>query len=226
MSQTTEDALASWMAKTYGPAVAKAPERPEAEATLSGLQTRPVYTPADVQGVMNRRLNSLFGCVGQELRRGGSLGHVTIDLAIMGNGHVQGASVRPGSAEFQSCISGRVRQITFPSFPAAVPVRTWSDGRRLNWWDWASTARRPAGAWSTGRGWTSVRPSSWMLWVTWASAGRAGRWKSAAFASSEGLASSSAANAAVEGTASRKAASNAACMGLRMDYPPRMESRA
>ena len=53
MSQTTpalEDALASWMAKTYGPAVAKAPERPEAEATLSGLQTRPVYTPADVPG--------------------------------------------------------------------------------------------------------------------------------------------------------------------------------
>lgn len=72
----------------------------------------------DVAGVMNRRLNSLFGCVGQELRKGGGLGTVTIDLAIAGTGKVMGASVRPGSKAFQSCIKGKVKAIKFPSFPA------------------------------------------------------------------------------------------------------------
>lgn len=48
MSQTTDDARARWEAETYGPAVKRSPERPEAEATLSGLPTHPVYTPADV----------------------------------------------------------------------------------------------------------------------------------------------------------------------------------
>jgi methylmalonyl-CoA mutase N-terminal domain/subunit len=36
-----------WDEKTYQPLVAKAPERPEAEATLSGLPVKPVYTPLD-----------------------------------------------------------------------------------------------------------------------------------------------------------------------------------
>jgi hypothetical protein len=75
-------------------------------------------TSRDVAGVMNRRLNSLFGCVGQELRRGGRLGTVRIDLAIAGSGAVQGASVHTGSAAFKSCIAGKVRRIRFPSFPA------------------------------------------------------------------------------------------------------------
>ena len=75
-------------------------------------------TPADVAGVMNRNINRLFSCVGAELRRGGSLGEVQIDLAIQGSGQVQGSSVRQGSAQFKSCIAGQVRGIRFPSFPA------------------------------------------------------------------------------------------------------------
>lgn len=71
-----------------------------------------------VAGVMNRNLNSLFSCVGQELRRGGNLGNVQIDLAIEGSGRVLGATVRTGSAGFQSCISARTRAIRFPSFSA------------------------------------------------------------------------------------------------------------
>jgi hypothetical protein len=73
---------------------------------------------SDVEGVMNRKLNSLFGCVGQELRSGGRLGTVQIDLAILGSGQVAGASVNPGSAAFRKCIAAKVRQISFPSFPA------------------------------------------------------------------------------------------------------------
>ena len=73
---------------------------------------------ADIQAVMDRRLNSLFGCVSQELRGGGRLGSVQIDLAILGSGQVAGASVSSGSAGFKKCIVAKVRQIGFPPFPA------------------------------------------------------------------------------------------------------------
>jgi len=72
----------------------------------------------DVAGVMNRKLNSLFSCVSQELRRGGRLGTVRIDLAIAGSGEVLGTSILVGSMAFKSCIATKVRRIRFPSFPA------------------------------------------------------------------------------------------------------------
>ena len=75
-------------------------------------------TSGDVAGVMNRHINSFFGCVSQELRGGGSLGTVQIDLAIAGDGSVIGASTRQGSPSFQSCVAGRVRRIRFPAFSA------------------------------------------------------------------------------------------------------------
>jgi hypothetical protein len=84
---------------------------------LSGGGERQL-TPQDVAGVMNRNLNSLFSCVSQELRSGGNLGTVQIDLAIAGSGQVLGASVRQGSPAFQACIGAKARAIRFPSFPA------------------------------------------------------------------------------------------------------------
>ncbi len=72
----------------------------------------------DIAGVMNRRLNSLFTCVSQELRRGGRLGTVRIDMAIAGSGEVLGTSILVGSMAFKSCIAQKVRRIRFPSFPA------------------------------------------------------------------------------------------------------------
>jgi len=87
------------------------------DATKGGGEKQ--LSSADVAGVMNRKLNSLFGCVGQELRGGGKLGNVRIDLAILGSGKVMGASVNTGSAAFQSCIASKVRAIDFPPFPAA-----------------------------------------------------------------------------------------------------------
>jgi serine/threonine protein kinase len=86
------------------------------DATHGGGERQ--LTSADVAGVMNRKLNSLFGCVGQELRGGTKLGTVRIDLAILGSGKVAGASVHTGSAAFQSCIASKVRAIDFPPFPA------------------------------------------------------------------------------------------------------------
>ncbi|MBX3250037.1 MAG: serine/threonine protein kinase [Myxococcales bacterium] len=87
------------------------------DATGGGSQAR--LSPADVASTMNRNLNRIFGaCVQPELRRGGSLGNVTIDIAIAGNGTVMGVSARAGSNEFKNCVRTQVRSIRFPTFPA------------------------------------------------------------------------------------------------------------
>jgi serine/threonine protein kinase len=86
------------------------------DATKGGGERQ--LTSGDVAGVMNRELNRMFGCVGEELRRGGKLGNVGIDIAILGSGKVAGASVHAGSAAFQRCISVKVQNVHFPSFPA------------------------------------------------------------------------------------------------------------
>ncbi|HET8939145.1 MAG TPA: protein kinase [Polyangiales bacterium] len=86
------------------------------DATKGGGERQ--LTSGDVAGVMNRELNRMFGCVGEELRRGGKLGNVGIDIAILGSGKVAGASVHAGSAGFQRCIAAKVQSVHFPSFPA------------------------------------------------------------------------------------------------------------
>jgi serine/threonine protein kinase len=66
-----------------------------------------------VAGVMNKHLNQLYGaCVK------GNPGKVTIDLALMGNGNVQGVSVNGGDPSLQRCVADQVRKIHFPSFSA------------------------------------------------------------------------------------------------------------
>jgi hypothetical protein len=87
------------------------------DATKGGGERQ--LTSADVAGVMNRSLNRMFSCVGEELRHGGKLGRVTIDLAILGSGKVMGASVNSGSPGFQRCIATKVRELSFPNFPAS-----------------------------------------------------------------------------------------------------------
>lgn len=84
------------------------------DATKAGGEGQ--LRPADIEAVMNRHLNSLFGCVSQELRAKRRLGDVQIDLAIRGNGQVMGASVSTGSPEFKHCIAAKVRQLNFPTF--------------------------------------------------------------------------------------------------------------
>lgn len=76
-------------------------------------------TAAEVTGVMNRHVNQIYRtCVIPELRSGGALKEVTIDIAIAGTGAVMGASARQGSSSFQACINRSVRTIHFPKFPA------------------------------------------------------------------------------------------------------------
>lgn len=86
------------------------------DATRSGNESR--LTPAQVAGVMNAQINSMFGCVSAELRSGRSPGRVRIDIAIAGSGQVLGSSVRAGSPEFQRCIQARVAAVRFPPFGA------------------------------------------------------------------------------------------------------------
>jgi len=87
------------------------------DVTMGGGQGR--LSPAQVQGVMNRNINRLYNaCVPAELRRGGGLSNVTIDIAIAGSGQVMGVSARQGSGAFKSCIRRAVRGVRFPSFGA------------------------------------------------------------------------------------------------------------
>lgn len=85
-------------------------------ATGGGSESR--LSPAQVAGVMNGRINSFFPCVGTELRSGGSLGRVRMNMAIAGDGHVLGSSVDAGSPAFQGCIQRVIAGIHFPSFGA------------------------------------------------------------------------------------------------------------
>ncbi len=86
-------------------------------ATGGGSESR--LSPAQVAGVMNGRINSFFPCVGTELRGGGSLGRVRMNIAIASNGSVLGSSVDAGSPAFRSCIQHVIGGIHFPSFGAA-----------------------------------------------------------------------------------------------------------
>jgi hypothetical protein len=86
------------------------------DVSQAGSERR--LTSADVAGVMNRHINTLYRCVSQELRGGGHLGRVEIHLAIAGNGQVLGASAQQGSGGFRGCIEAKVRQVRFPTFPA------------------------------------------------------------------------------------------------------------
>ena len=82
------------------------------DANSNASQAR--LSPAQVAGTMNGNINRLVPCLSQ----GSGGGQVRIDMAIGGNGHVLGATVRNGTPAFQSCIAGRVRQIRFQPFAA------------------------------------------------------------------------------------------------------------
>jgi hypothetical protein len=78
--------------------------------TSAGEQT---LTAGTVAGVMNKNLNPLYNaCVK------GSVGKVTVDIAIAGSGQVLGVTVNAGDAGFQRCVADQVRRIRFPSFSA------------------------------------------------------------------------------------------------------------
>ena len=68
---------------------------------------------------MNQHVNRIYGaCVVPEQGRGGNLSAVSISIAILGNGSVQGASTPQGSQEFKSCVNRVVRGVHFPAFGA------------------------------------------------------------------------------------------------------------
>lgn len=68
---------------------------------------------------MDRHLDTMYTeCVVGEYKRGGKLDTVTIDVAILGDGSVQGATVAPGSKRFRSCIVSVVEDVKFPEFEA------------------------------------------------------------------------------------------------------------
>jgi hypothetical protein len=88
-----------------GDATQKCPER-----QLSGEQ---------IVAEMDSHLDEMYRrCVVSESRRRRVPTTVTIDIAILGDGSVQGATVSPGSKRLQGCIGDIVENIRFPRFAA------------------------------------------------------------------------------------------------------------
>jgi hypothetical protein len=72
-----------------------------------------------VVAAMDAHLDEMYReCVVAEARRGKMPGTVTIDIAILGDGSVQGATVSPGTPRFRRCVGGIVEKIRFPQFAA------------------------------------------------------------------------------------------------------------
>ena len=117
---------------------------------------------ADIEAVMNRKLNTLFGCVSQELRGGGRLGTVQIDMAILGSGQVAGASVNAGSASFKKCMATKMRQICVPVVPGAAYGRALFVRRELSapCGPRNDSQRWPRAAWSSPRATSRCAPTS------------------------------------------------------------------
>lgn len=68
---------------------------------------------------MDAHLDEMYRrCVISEARRTKVPSTVTIDIAILGDGSVQGATVSPGSQRFRKCIGGIVEKVRFPKFAA------------------------------------------------------------------------------------------------------------
>lgn len=87
------------------------------DVTQGGSETR--LSGNEVAKILNGKLNRLYSqCVIPEIKGGGRLGQVTMDVAIAGNGSVLGATVRSGSGSFRACLARAVRSIRFPKFGA------------------------------------------------------------------------------------------------------------
>ena len=68
---------------------------------------------------MDRYLDAMYTqCIVSEYKRGGRLDTVTIDIAILRDGSVQGATASPGSKRFRRCITSLVENVRFPKFSA------------------------------------------------------------------------------------------------------------
>ncbi len=74
---------------------------------------------------MDRQLDTMYRkCVVSEYKRGGKLDTVTIDIAILGDGSVQGATVSPGKQAIPKLRRGRRRRHTVPRVRGAPNGRT------------------------------------------------------------------------------------------------------
>jgi len=71
-----------------------------------------------VSDVMNKHINDIFqGCVLREIKKT-RMSRISIQMVISGKGEITGATTKPGSKPFQSCVSRKLIAINFPKFSA------------------------------------------------------------------------------------------------------------
>ncbi len=71
-----------------------------------------------VSDVMNSHVNEIFqGCVLREIKKT-RMSRISIQMVISGKGEITGATTKPGSKPFQTCVNRKLIAINFPKFSA------------------------------------------------------------------------------------------------------------
>lgn len=71
-----------------------------------------------VSDVMNDHVNDIFqGCVLREIKKT-RMSRISIQMVISGKGQITGATTKPGSKPFQTCVNRKLIAINFPKFSA------------------------------------------------------------------------------------------------------------
>lgn len=71
-----------------------------------------------VSDVMNSHVNDIFqGCVLREIKKT-RMNRISIQMVISGKGEITGATTKPGSKPFQTCVNRKLIAINFPKFSA------------------------------------------------------------------------------------------------------------
>jgi len=97
----------------------EAMQRPVSMGDVSKNCPEKQLSNEQVVAEMDRYLDAMYTqCVVSEYKRGGRLDTVTIDIAILRDGSVQGATASPGSKRFRRCITSLVENVRFPKFSA------------------------------------------------------------------------------------------------------------
>lgn len=105
-------------AKGQLPSYVQAMLEPAELGDLDNDEGQAHLSSSKVSEIMNRQVNGIFqGCVLRELKKT-RMSRVSIQMVISGKGEVTGATTKPGSKAFQSCVAKKLIAINFPKFAA------------------------------------------------------------------------------------------------------------
>ena len=105
-------------AKGELPSYVEAMLEPAELGDLTNDEGQQHLTSTKVSEVMNSHVNDIFqGCVLREIKKT-RMSRISIQMVISGKGEITGATTKPGSKPFQTCVNRKLIAINFPKFSA------------------------------------------------------------------------------------------------------------